>query len=100
MVTGNNQSRSTTSKMAEVAQSPRSDRFGIASACQSKIHKDELTHHKRCCLNDSYCLGVWRAVCRSAHRNSMLSSASSAQNSQLCSTLDLAVHVTLPGSAR
>lgn len=30
----------------------------------------------------------------------MPSSASSAQNSRLCSTLNLAVHITLPGSVR
>lgn len=96
MLSEKNQSRTASSKMAEVAQSPRSDQFGIAPACLSKIHRDELTHHQRCWSNGCLRLAVWRAVCRSAYRNSMPSNVSSAKNSWLFLTLDQVAPTTLP----
>lgn len=85
--------------MAQVAQSPRSHLFGIATACQSKIHGSRQDLHLIYQLNVGRRRAISTAVCQSAQQNSMQSSAYWATISCISSTLNSVSSFGLPVNA-
>lgn len=94
-----NHPRATGDKMTEAAQSPRPYPFGIAEACQSKIHRRGQYLHQICQRNGGRLSAISTAVCQSAQLNSKQSSACWATISSISSTPNSVSSSGLPVNA-
>ncbi len=91
--------RATSARMAKAAQSPRSKLFGIANACQIKIHRRGQCLHQICQPKGGRRRAISTAVFLSALRNSRRSSAYWATSSYISSTPNSVSSSGLPVNA-
>lgn len=91
--------RATGARMAKAAQSTRSQLFGIANACQIKIHRREQCPHQICQHKGGRRRAISTAVFLSALRNSRRSSAYWATSSCTSSTPNSVSSYGLPVNA-